>query len=247
MGLQAKEAERQIEQMIAFINQEAKEKAEEIRVKTESEFMAEKLSLQTEASIQIREDFDKKRKDRLVAKRIERSKAMNTARYTTMRHRDDKMKILKLAVTARLTEVAKNPKYKDLLRFLLVQGMLTMQEENITVQCRKEDEALVKPLLGEAVEYYHDVLDKATGVRPPVKLALSKEYLPSAPQQGRQGASCCGGLVLSAKGGKILCRNTLDSRLEHAFYDLEPQIRGLLFGVRPKPVVKQEVKQHGHK
>jgi V-type H+-transporting ATPase subunit E len=245
--MQQKEADRQIEQMIAFIYQEAKEKAEEIRVKTESEFMAEKLSLQTEASIQIREEFERKRKERVVAKRIEKSKMMNNARYTTMRHRDDKMKQLKAAVTARLSEVAKNPKYKELLRFLLVQGIMTMQEENIIVQCRKEDENLVKPILGEAVEYYHSIVEKATGLKPPVSLSMSKDYLPAGPAAGKQGASCCGGLVLSAKGGKIVCRNTLDSRLEHAFYDLEPQIRGLLFGVRPKPQVKAApAGGHGH-
>ena len=42
------DADRQIEQMIAFIAQEAKEKAEEIAVKTEKEFMADKLSLETQ-------------------------------------------------------------------------------------------------------------------------------------------------------------------------------------------------------
>ena len=42
------DADRQIEQMIAFIAQEAKEKAEEIQVKTEKEFMADKLSLETQ-------------------------------------------------------------------------------------------------------------------------------------------------------------------------------------------------------
>jgi V-type H+-transporting ATPase subunit E len=244
--MQPKDAERQIEQMIAFIQQEAKEKADEIKVKTEAEFMAEKLSLQTEASIQIREEFERKRKERLVAKRIERSKMLNTSRYTIMRHRDDKMKQLKQAVTARLSEVSKNPKYKDLLRYLLIQGIMTMQEENIVLQCRKEDEHLVKPIISEALEAYYGLIEKVTGVRPNVKVTLGSDYLPAGPQQGRQGASCCGGLVLSAKGGKIVCRNTLDNRLEHAFYDLEPQLRGLLFGVRAKPVVKAEAKAPHH-
>eukprot|EP00456_Euglypha_rotunda_P016087 TRINITY_DN1524_c0_g1_i3.p1 TRINITY_DN1524_c0_g1~~TRINITY_DN1524_c0_g1_i3.p1 ORF type:complete len:105 (-),score=27.15 TRINITY_DN1524_c0_g1_i3:21-335(-) len=80
-----KEAERQIEQMIAFIKQEAKEKEEEIRVKTENEFMDKKLSLTTEASLVIREEFEAKRKDRLIAKRIERSKKLNESRYKAMR------------------------------------------------------------------------------------------------------------------------------------------------------------------
>ena len=48
------DADRQIEQMIAFIAQEAKEKAEEIQVKTEKEFMADKLSLETQLRSAIR-------------------------------------------------------------------------------------------------------------------------------------------------------------------------------------------------
>jgi len=244
--MQQKEADRQIEQMIAFIYQEAKEKAEEIKVKTESEFMAEKLSLQTEGSIAVREEFERRRKERLIAKRIERSKMLNDARYKTMRHRDEKMKVLKASVTLRLAEVSKNQKYKELLKFLLIQGIMTMQEENIIVQCRKEDEHLVKPLLDESIASYHSIIETATGVKPPVSLTLSKDYLAPGPVPGKQAASCCGGVVLSAKGNKIICRNTLDSRLEHVFYDLEPQIRGLLFGVRAKPVVKQEAKAHHH-
>jgi len=53
------DADRQIEQMIAFIAQEAREKAEEISVKTEKEFMADKLSLETQAAISIRADHEK--------------------------------------------------------------------------------------------------------------------------------------------------------------------------------------------
>jgi len=240
-------ADKQIDQMIAFIHQEAKEKAEEIRVKTESEYTAEKLSLTQEASLAIREEFEKKKKDRIIAKRIERSKMLNNARYQSMRRRDDKMKQLKEEVTAKLEEVAGSAKYKDLLRFLIVQGFLTMQEEVVTVQCREVDEKLVQPLIGDCVSTYQEICKKATGVAPPLKATLSKDYLNVAPSLAKGGPSCCGGVNLLARGGKIVCKNTLDSRLEHALYDLEPQIRGLLFGVRDKAVVKvQENKGHGH-
>jgi len=51
---------------------------------------------------------------------------------------------------------------------------------------------------------------------------------------------CSGGVEISARGGQLLVKNTLDSRLDKAFYDLKPQIRGLLFGVRPKPEFKSQ-------
>lgn len=43
------DASRQIEQMIQFIKQEALEKAEEIKVRTDKEFMAEKLQHETQS------------------------------------------------------------------------------------------------------------------------------------------------------------------------------------------------------
>jgi len=239
-------AKKQIDQMIAFIEQEAKEKAEEIRVKYEAEYVAEKLSLTQEASAAIREEYEKKRKDRVITKRIERSKALNNARYQSMRRRDDKMKALKDEVTHKLEEVSSSPKYRDLLRLLIVQGCLALQEKTVTVKCRAVDQKLVEPLLAEAVTIFQDTCHKASGVKPSLTLTLASDHLAVAPSQAKGGPSCCGGIELLARGGKIRCSNTLDSRLDIAFRDLEPQIRGILFGVRPKPIVKQEQKSHGH-
>jgi len=228
------EATRQIQQMIAFIHQEAKEKAEEIRVKTEAEFMAEKLSIQTEASLAIREEYERKRKDRQIAKRIERSKKLNDSRVETMRARDSKVNQLNQAVLQKLADISKNKQYRELLKFLLVQGIMTLLEENITVKCRKEDEAVVTGLFDESVKYFQEYMEKETGVVPPVKLKLHSEYLPPAPTKDG-GPSCTGGVILSARKGQLVCNNTLDRRLEHAFTKLLPQIRGILFGVRGKP------------
>jgi len=60
--MDSSEANRQIDQMVAFIAQEANEKAEEIKVKTDREFMAEKLSLETTLNAQILTDHEKKKK-----------------------------------------------------------------------------------------------------------------------------------------------------------------------------------------
>ena len=63
--MNATEADRQIKQMIAFIKQEAQEKAEEIRVKTNSACMAEKLNLTMQMSLAIRDEFDRMKKDKV--------------------------------------------------------------------------------------------------------------------------------------------------------------------------------------
>jgi hypothetical protein len=77
-------AERQINQMIAFIAAEAKEKVEEIRVKTQSEFNADKLSRVTAARLNLKEELARKENDKEVRKRIARSKEINNARFEQM-------------------------------------------------------------------------------------------------------------------------------------------------------------------
>ena len=42
-----------------------------------------------------------------------------------------------------------------------------------------------------------------------------------------------GGVLLSARGGKILCNQTLDARLALAYKQQLPQLREALFGVNP--------------
>jgi len=52
-------------------------------------------------------------------------------------------------------------------------------------------------------------------------------------------------VVLSSRQGQIVCRNTLDSRLDIAFSQLKPEVRGKLFGFRPKIADAVVVKKGG--
>jgi len=249
------DADRQIQQMIAFIRQEAKEKAEEILVKTESEFMAEKMQLQSQASISTREEYEKKKKDRITERKIQRSQQLTEARFATMRRRDDKVKALKKEIYAKLASVAEEKKalYPDLISSLLTQGLLTIQEDEITVICRKQDVAIVQAQIEPAVKKFKELVLAATkddvegGVKVNVNVKVStSEFLPPAPSKENPGLSCCGGVKLSARNGKIVCKNTLDARFEIAFKQLQPQIRGILFGVRPSVLKEPEEKKAHH-
>jgi len=232
--------------MIAFIAQEAKEKAEEIQVKTEKEFMADKLSLETNLSLAIRADNEKNKKDFLIKKRIAKSKNLTEARFATMRRREEKMLELKKAVLQKLATVSQSPQYAQLIRYLIAQGLMTLLEDSVTLQCRKEDLAIVRKELPEAIKLFQDTMFKSAGVRPTVEVAVDdKEFLPPAPVPGKEGASSTGGVLLSARNGQILCRNTLDHRLTLAFESLKPTLRGTLFGIRNKIEHKQEKKKHG--
>jgi len=240
------DADRQIEQMIAFIAQEAKEKAEEIQVKTEKEFMADKLSLETQLSMSIRAENEKSKKNFLIQKRISKSKSLTEARFTTMRRRDEKMNDLKQTVLNKLAAVSQSNQYPQLLRFLIAQGLMTLLENEVKLVIRKEDLALVKKELPAAITLFQDTLKGATGgAVPTINVTIDEQnFLPPAPSANSSTASCAGGVLVSARDGQILCRNTLDHRLELAFDALKPTLRGTLFGVREKLVGKQEQRKH---
>jgi len=167
-----------------------------------------------------------------------------------MRRRDQKVRELKRDVMKHLAVVASHPKYAELVRFLIAQCFMTIQEEDVVVHGRKEDLKIIEAQLPEAVKLYEDTLLAATGIKPVIRAVVTRkedELLPPAPAEGREGASCCGGVKVSARGGKIVTKNTLDSRLDIAFKELKPQIRGILFGVRPPPATKKAAPSgHGH-
>lgn len=244
--MNSSDADRQIDQMIAFIKQEAREKADEINVKTEREFMADKLSLETQSRQTILADHEKMKKNWVIQKKIEKSKTVTESRFATMRHRDNKINELKAEVSKKLAEVAKTPKYRELLRFLIAQGLMTIMEKDVTLQCRKEDLALVQAELPAGIKLFQETMKNSTGVTPSANITIDqKEFLPPAPVEGQAGQYCTGGITLIAKNGQLVCRNTLDARLDLGFEALKPAIRGTLFGVREKIESTEPVKKHG--
>jgi len=235
------DADRQIQQMIAFIKQEASEKAEEIEVKTNSACTAEKLNLTMQMSLAIREDHDRKQKDKLIQKRIERSKLVNGARVGTMKMRSDLVDKVKTEILTKLGDVKKHKQYPELLRLLIIEAAMQMNESTVYVQARKEDQDAVKAQLDGAKKGYESIMSKASGKKITVNFKFDdKEFLPPGPKAGQQGDSCSGGVVLHANGKKMICRNTLDSRLDIAFANLKPTIRGMLFGYRPKSSAEEK-------
>lgn len=240
------DANKQIEQMIAFIMQEAKEKAEEIRVKTEKEFMADKLSIETQQNVIIRQEHEKMKKQALIQKKIEKSKKSAESRFAVMRARNDRMVELKEAVIKRLATVGKGKQYKDLIRYLIAQGLMTIMENKVRLRVRKEDLDIVKSELPVALDMYKKAMSEACGVTPNCQVEIDTEFLAPAPVEGKVGNFSCGGVELWANGGQIICRNTIDHRLDLAFEALKPAIRGALFGYRATAESKPTEKKAHH-
>lgn len=105
--------------------------------------------------------------------------------------------------------------------------MIKLLEPELFLKCRKEDQDLVKSLLPECEQEFKDIMEKeasesdltySTNLR-----LVETEYLTN--EEGGE----CGGIILFTPNRKIVCLNTLKSRLELCFEELLPHIRRLLF------------------
>uniref|UniRef100_A0A8C3PV07 V-type proton ATPase subunit E 1 n=1 Tax=Chrysolophus pictus TaxID=9089 RepID=A0A8C3PV07_CHRPC len=98
MALSDADVQKQIKHMMAFIEQEANEKAEEIDAKAEEEFNIEKGRLVQTQRLKIMEYYEKKEKQIEQQKKIQMSNLMNQARLRVLKARDDLISVSMPAV-----------------------------------------------------------------------------------------------------------------------------------------------------
>lgn len=117
-------------------------------------------------------------------------------------------------------------KYKGLLRDLIVQGLIKLVEPEVVIAVRSKDVRLAESILKEAIDKYIAVMKKEANMDvSKIKVTLNKN------EDGMVPAAKSGGVILYAKQGKIVCDNTLDTRLDTVYYDLKPTVRKMLFPV----------------
>ena len=109
--------------------------------------------------------------------------------------------------------------------------MIKLLEPELLLKCKKEDLELVKSLLHECESEFVEIMRKETSEEYKTKLTLVDNEFLSAEHGGE-----CGGIVLFSTDKRIVCNNTLKSRLDLCFEELLPHIRRVLFPV--KKVVK---------
>lgn len=221
---------KQIEQMVRFIRQEAIEKANEISVSAEEEFNIEKLQLVETEKKKIRQEYDRKQKQVEVRKKIEYSMQLNASRIKVLQAQDDFISSMRETTSKDLLNVSHYKSqhlhnYEGLLRALIIQGLLRLNEPSVLLRCRKEDLHLVETVLDSAKEIYAG----KEHVHTP-EIVIDNIHLPPAPSDHDPHAlSCSGGVVLASQDGKIVFENTLDARLDVIFRGKLPEIRKLLF------------------
>lgn len=220
MALTDADVQKQIKHMMAFIEQEANEKVEEIHAKAEEEFNIEKGRLVQTQRVKIMEYYEKKEKQIEQHKKIQMSNLRNQARLKVLKARDDMITDLLVEARRKLSEIAQDPvKYATLLEGLLLQAFYQLLEPKVTIRCRQQDVEIVQAAVNKNISIYKDA------VKSNIVVKIDQErFLPS---------DICGGVEVYNDNGKIKVSNTLESRLDLLAHQMMPEIRVALFGANP--------------
>lgn len=220
MALSDADVQKQIKHMMAFIEQEANEKAEEIDAKAEEEFNIEKGRLVQQQRLKIMEYYERKEKQVELQKKIQSSNMLNQARLQVLKVREDHITRVLDEARKRLGEVTRNPsQYSRLLHSLILQGLLQLLETNVVLRVREADVGLVKSVIEGVQQKYNEATQKNVNIKIDTESYLTPDT--------------CGGVELLALRGKIKIANTLESRLELLAQQMIPEIRTSLFGRNP--------------
>jgi len=212
--------QKQIQHMMAFIEQEANEKADEIDSKAEEEFNLQKGQLVTDARQKINEEYEKREKQVELQRKIQSSKMLNFARLQVLKCKENHIKNVLDETRGQLITIAQKPEnYRTLVEKLLLQGLLQLVEDNVVVRCRQTDVALVEQIKGGVCQQFEQKAARKCNVVIDTKTFLNDK--------------CGGGVEILARNGKIMVANTLEKRLEHVAAQMQPQMRAKLFGPNP--------------
>ncbi|KAL5010246.1 hypothetical protein ScPMuIL_012551 [Solemya velum] len=222
MALSDADVQKQIKHMMAFIEQEANEKAEEIDAKAEEEFNIEKGRLVQQQRVKIMEYYERREKQVELQKKIQNSNLLNQARLHALKAREDHLSSIMEEARKRLIQIKKDRnRYKVVLERLIAQGVFQLLETSVTVRCRQDDLDITKESIPGAIKMYKD----ATKGKKEIKIVVDTETF--------LGQQISGGVELFAHGNKFKVENTLDSRLELISRQMVPELRTILFGRNP--------------
>mmetsp|Transcript_1882 Transcript_1882/g.2608 ORF Transcript_1882/g.2608 Transcript_1882/m.2608 type:complete len:233 (-) Transcript_1882:52-750(-) len=214
-------------EMERMLRQNAHEKAFEIQVLAQRNFESMKNQMVFDGRKQIKADQDDKISKLNQDLNIQRSKKINEARLQKMKERNKCLGEIKADMQVRLKEERENnrERYLGTVKNLILQAMIKMLESKLLIMCREEDMSDIEGMTADLQSEFHEFMLEKTG-RDEYECELeiiSEKFLTDEQDQG------CGGVVLYTVNNRIVCPNTLLNRLDLAFEEFLPQIRGLLF------------------
>jgi len=206
----------EMNKMVAFIKQEALEKAREIKVKADEEFAIEKAKIVRQESQAIDAAFEKKTKGAETARKIAQSTQTNKSRLRLLQSRDECLTDLFATARSQLLELSsQGGRYVQLLEGTITQGFLQMHEESVTLHVRPSDERVVGQAATAAAHAYGNISGRS--VRFTIQCTLPRDS--------------AGGVRLVSGNERVTIDNTLDERLRLLEEQMLPEIRNDLFGL----------------
>jgi len=205
----------EMNKMVAFIKQEALEKAREIKVKADEEFAIEKAKLVKQEQQAIDAQYEKKRKGAEVAQKIADSTLTNKSRLRLLHLREQNLQDLFQAAREQLATLASSSQYVQFLQGIIVQGFLQLLENEVIIHVRDVDAAAAKQATDAASKQYTEISGRQ--VKYEVVTSLSPDL--------------AGGVKLVNGDKRITLDNTLDKRLRLLEDRMLPEIRNDLYGI----------------
>ncbi|KAK1788764.1 hypothetical protein P4O66_002575 [Electrophorus voltai] len=250
MALSDADVQKQIKHMMAFIEQEANEKAEEIDAKAEEEFNIEKGRLVQTQRLKIMEYYEKKEKQIEQQKKIQMSNLMNQARLKVLKARDDMISVCPASVfctqggTGRSGALDSTRVSNLSCNGISMQDMLNEARQRLAKVAR--DPTRYSALMdGLVLQGFYQLLEPKVTIRcrkqdlslvqasvqkniPIYKAAVKNNLEVRIDQDNFLSPEVSGGVEIFNADGKIKVSNTLESRLEllaQQIYELDGTIR----------------------
>mmetsp|Transcript_44805 Transcript_44805/g.117526 ORF Transcript_44805/g.117526 Transcript_44805/m.117526 type:complete len:221 (-) Transcript_44805:460-1122(-) len=212
----------QINQMVQFIHQEAKEKANEIKLKTDEEFNIEKLRMVEAEKQKIRAAYEVKEKQVEVQKRIAQSNEVRFSRLKALKARDDAMQQVLAEAASKLPALVASSEYPALLEALILEALCQLADQKVSVKGVAGQESQTKAALTKATAKFTKWAtdNKGADWAASIDIKFDSASLKSG----------IGGIEVTGFGGKITLSNSLQSRLMLAYETQLPKLRSKLFG-----------------
>lgn len=220
MALSDNEVSAELKKMVAFIKQEALEKAREIEIKADEEFAIEKSKLVRQETQAIDAQYERKFKQAELSQQIARSNVTNKTRLKILAAQQDLLDSVFDQARQKLNDVSNDQgRYQGILKNLILEGLYCLNEKNVKVKAREKDYGVVKKAIPDAQAAYKDTLGED------VKIEIDEsDPLPS---------DSAGGVFIVGFHGKIDVNNTLEERLRIMELEALPAVRTTLFGPSP--------------
>ena len=170
------------------------------------------------------EEFQKKQEAEDAKAGTMKSKMINESRLKIQENRSDQMKTIRAESVEKLKKfVSDRNVYKNLMKQLMVQGLIRLMEENVLVRCLEKDYDICKSVVSDAEQEYSKFMKENSGQEYKTSVEVSKEH----PQTKTHTE--IGGVVLCCNNNNIILNNTLESRLDLVLQTSTPDIRAKLF------------------